>query len=118
MVSIAEMRTRIDQLDFILFFYNSETYRLTASGTIFDAISRKKPIIALRNDYFEYIFNKFGSIGYLVDSIEEMATLIQHIHSNKEIQQEFDFDEIQNMMSTENITRDFTYKLREIGIIE
>ena len=117
MVSIEEMKTRIDRLDFILFFYNSETYRLTASGAIFDAINRKRPIIAIRNDYFEYIFNKFGSIGYLVNSVEEMATLIHRIHTNQEIRQDIDFDKIQNLMSIDNITLDFKNKLREIGFI-
>lgn len=117
MVSNEEMVARIDKLDFILFFYPSETYKLTASGAIFDAINRKRPIIAIRNDYFEYIFSKFGSIGYLVDTLEEMADVINSIYQDSNIIIDYDFDKIQKLLSTENLTRSMKDKMIEIGFI-
>lgn len=117
MVSNEEMAARIDKLDFILFFYPSETYKLTASGAIFEAINRKRPIIAFRNDYFEYIFKKFGPIGYLVDSIEEMADLIVRISEGSEDLVVYDFDKIQKLFSTEDITKILKEKIIEIGFI-
>jgi hypothetical protein len=117
MVSVEELKDRVDRLDFILYFYPSDTYRLTASGAIFDAINRKRPIIALRNDYFEYVFNKFGSIGYLVDSVDEMADIICRISTGTEKRIDYDFERIQNLLSTDNITKIFAEQLRKIGFI-
>lgn len=117
MVSVEELKERVDRLDFILYFYSSGTYRLTASGAIFDAINRKRPIIALRNDYFEYIFNKFGSLGFLVDSVDEMADIIYHISTSKEKRVDYDFERIQNLLSTDNITKIFAAQLQKIGFI-
>jgi hypothetical protein len=117
MVSVEELNDRVDRLDFILYFYPSDTYKLTASGAIFDAINRKRPIIALRNDYFEYIFSQFGSIGYLVDSVDEMADIIYRISISTEKTVDYDFERIQNLLSTDNITKIFAAKLRKVGFI-
>lgn len=118
MISIEEMKQRINKLNFILFFYNSETYKLTASGALFEAINMRKPIIALRNDYFEYIFSKFGKIGYLVDSVDEMATLIERIYLNNEKQISIDFENIQNMLSTDISTQIFKSKLQNLQFLK
>ncbi len=64
---------------FIYFFKNHSLYDLCPSGTFFDAIKYKKPIISLRNPFFEYYFNRFGNIGYLCDSVEEMSSIIDGI---------------------------------------
>lgn len=69
----------VSQLDYILFFYNNSQYQYTASGAIFDAIQHGKPIIALRNDYFESIFNECGPIGFLCDSKEEVFRVIEAV---------------------------------------
>lgn len=117
MVSEQELKARVDRLDFVLYFYSSETYRLTASGAIFDAINRRRPIIALRNDYFEYIFAKFGSFGYLVDSVSEMAALLERIVTGIEKQVDYDFEHMQNLLSTQNNTKVFAAQLLSIGFI-
>ena len=66
----------IEQMHYCLFFYPNYSYRLTASGAIFDALIHLKPVIAIRNLYFEYVFNKMGNIGYLCEDIEEMSLII------------------------------------------
>lgn len=99
----------VSELDFILFFYSSDTYRLTASGALLDAVRLRKPIIALRNDYFEYFFKKFGSIGYLVDSIEEMAELIKN---NATLTRDFDFDAIERRLSPASLQPVFESALK------
>lgn len=63
------------QVDYALFFYAKHTYVYKASGAFFDAVELQKPIIALRNPFFEHYMNKY-QIGWLFDSIEEMG---QHI---------------------------------------
>lgn len=66
-------------ITYALFFYGNDMYKLTASGSILDAISFKKPIIAIRNDYFAHYFNEFGNIGYLVNDLIEMSNIIECI---------------------------------------
>ena len=118
MVSIGELKDRINQLDFILYFYPKDIYRLTASGAVFEAINRKRPIIAIRNEYFEYIFKKYGSIGYLVDTVDEMADIIYRISSGIENHVDYNFEQIQKLLSTDNIAIILEEQLREIGFID
>lgn len=81
--------SHVKSLDCILFFYNLNTYKLTASGAIFDAINHCKPIIALRNDYFSEIFKICGEIGFLCESVDEMYLKILHLHKSPEIVDNF-----------------------------
>lgn len=118
MVSPQELKDRLDKLDFILYFYSVDTYKLTASAAVFEAINRKRPIIALKNEYFEYIFNKYGSFGYLVDSVEEMAKLIYLILDGNEKVNEYNFDKIQKMLSTDVLTKKFKDQLCNIGFVD
>lgn len=70
------------QLDYVLFFYYPDSYQLLASGAIFDAIVAGRPIIALQNDYFSYLFQKYGDFGYLETSPEQMVKRMEHILEN------------------------------------
>jgi hypothetical protein len=69
----------IKEQDFILFFYPDETYKFTASGSFLDCLLHDKPIIAIRNSFFSYYMEKIGPIGYLTDTITEMADCIGKI---------------------------------------
>lgn len=73
----------VGELNFILFFYNNVQYKYTASGAIFDAIQHRRPVIALRNDYFEEVFETCGSIGFLCDSVDEMYSVIDRLINKK-----------------------------------
>ena len=84
----------VSQLDYILFFYNNAQYQYTASGAIFDAIQHGKLIIALRNDYFESVFEACGAIGFLCDSIEDMYLIIESL-LRKEVEVEQFYDNLQ-----------------------
>jgi len=79
-----EFNLQIEQMYYCIFFYPKHSYKLTASGAIFDALVRLKPVIAMRNAYFEYIFSKMGNIGYLCDSIEEMSIIINTLSGQDE----------------------------------
>jgi hypothetical protein len=57
-------------------FYPKEAYQFMPSGVFFDAIKLEKPIIAIRNSFFEYYFSLLGNIGFLVDDLVEMKVLI------------------------------------------
>jgi hypothetical protein len=94
----AALGRRIQSLDYILFFYHSKMYKYLASGAVLDAINAEKPILALRNDYFEYLFSRFGPFGYLVDSIDDMEKLIREIITGKKIEL-FNFKDIKENLS-------------------
>jgi len=72
------------EIDYSVFCYPSESYKLTASGAFFDALSFVKPIIALRNPFFEYYFKQLGDIGYLCQNYEEMLDVVIDLIRRKE----------------------------------
>lgn len=55
MVETKLMNETIAGMDALLFLYDTTDYKLTASGAIFDAIKYNKPILSVRNDYFEEV---------------------------------------------------------------
>jgi hypothetical protein len=116
LLSRDEFNSRIKQLDYILFFYPRESYRITASGAIFDAICYEKPILALKNDYFEYVFKKFGSFGFLFEDINEMIYKIQDISVNRSLC--VDFESIKNKLTPEAIGMQLKNELVNIGFIK
>ena len=98
-----EFERLISKIDYALYFYSSDKYKLTASGAIFDAINARKPIIALENNYFRYLFQKYGAIGYLCKNIDEMAVVINNI--GKEKKTNFNFDNYINQLSVDVFTK-------------
>lgn len=74
-----EFLLEISKLDFILFLYPKDSYRLTASGAIFDAFLVGKPILALENDYFSYLFKKAGNVGFLCNDKDQLISTIKKL---------------------------------------
>jgi len=72
-----------NKIDYAVYLYNENSYKLTASAAFFDAVSYLKPIITLRNPFFEYYFNKIGDIGYICESVDEIANLVKYLIENK-----------------------------------
>ena len=75
----------IDELDYILILYPINSYKLTASGVYFDCIKYNKPLLGLRNEYFEYMFKKYGAIGKLFDTVDE---IIEYLKNDRKILEE------------------------------
>ena len=67
----------------------------------------------IKNDYFEYIFRKFGRFGFLVNSVEEMATILKTIRKED---LSFDFDSIQKEMNISKITEQLKRNLIDINL--
>lgn len=80
-----EYNANVQKMDIMLFLYEKNSYKLTASGAILEAIWNEKPIIALENQYFRYLFNKFGELGILCQSIEELISVINKINDCKDL---------------------------------
>lgn len=69
----------VTQMDAIALFYKPGSYKLTASGAVLEAIWNEKPIIAFENEYFKYLFLKFGPLGILCKNTEEFIFMLNHI---------------------------------------
>lgn len=111
-----DFKERIDKLDLILFFYSGDSYKITASGAILDALFYEKPILALRNDYFEYIFRKIGDFGFLANSLEEMIDeLSARIKDNEN--KRIDFKTLKNKLTPELISLQLLSELSRIGYL-
>jgi hypothetical protein len=66
----------INLIDYAVFLFNDEFYRYSVSGTLYDAIYHLKPIVAIRTPFFEDYFLKYGNIGYLCDTYDDMLILM------------------------------------------
>jgi len=69
----------IQQSDYAVFTFDSDNYVFRVSGALMDAVLFRKPIIALKQDYIEYLFREGGNIGFLCESLGEMIVLIDRL---------------------------------------
>ena len=69
----------VKQMDAFLMLYNLGSYRMTASGALLEAIWNEKPVFAIRNAYFEHMFKRFGALGVLADTVEDLAKKINSL---------------------------------------
>lgn len=84
-VSTEDYQKSISELDYVLFLYPNDSYRFTASGALFDAVLLQKPIIALRNNYFQSFFDEGYKIGYLCDTVEDVINVIRKLANQNDI---------------------------------
>ncbi len=75
----ANFNALIKKVDYAVFFFDKNSYKLTASGTMCDCLSFCKPFISIKNDYFQYYFEKFGAMGYLADNYEQLEQKVTEI---------------------------------------
>ena len=69
----------LSEVDFVCLPLHARTYDFTASGTVSDAIAALKPLLALRNRALDKMVERYGPIGYLVDSHEKLCRLVQSL---------------------------------------
>ncbi len=104
MIPKDEYQRDIQLLRYIIFFYDNNFYSLSPSGVFFDAVEFEKPIIALKSDLFIYYFERFGNIGYLCDSVEDMGILLRELVLNFSEDEYFiQIDNIRKIKTTINI---------------
>lgn len=77
-----EYNAYVQSMDAMLLLYDTNSYKLTASGAILESIWSEKPVIALRNAYFEYLFTKYGDLGILCNDIETLVKGIDKFNVN------------------------------------
>lgn len=116
-LSREELAARIGKLDYALFLYPPEEYELTASGSILDAVNYEKPILSLRNDYFSYLFEKFGAFGVLFDSVDEMIAALFAESPALPRHDRFDFKTLKRCLSPESVAAELRSTLQTHRII-
>jgi hypothetical protein len=75
----AEYLARLAAADLVCVPFQSRAYEFTASGTVGDAIAAVKPLLALRNRTLAAIAVKYGPIGWLAESREDLFRLMRGI---------------------------------------
>ncbi len=63
-------------IDLVCLPLHGRAYDFTASGTVADAVAALKPLIAFRSRTLEAIVERYGPIGWLVDSEAELSLLV------------------------------------------
>lgn len=66
-------------LDYALFLSPPDAYRFSVAGSFLDALSLLKPVIALRNPFFEHCFEEMGDIGYLCDTVGQAKEVVRRL---------------------------------------
>lgn len=64
------------RMDVLLFPYQTDSYRMAASGAALEAIWNGKPFVAMRTPYFSYLFQRFGDLGILCDTEAELLSAL------------------------------------------
>jgi glycosyltransferase involved in cell wall biosynthesis len=67
--------TELSSLHYVVLPYRMDYYAFAASGVLLDALRWRKPIIALRTPAVDELVRRFGEIGHVVDSYDEMAAV-------------------------------------------
>ena len=104
------MDAYINAMDIIVFLYPEHSYKLTASGAIFDAIDHAKTVFSLHNSYFDSVFAR-AEIGRQFDSIEDMAKAIEAYQRG-----DIDLSDAQYKFSPEYEAKVFGEKLQKLGL--
>jgi glycosyltransferase involved in cell wall biosynthesis len=71
-----ELDLIMQDVDYVFIPYQPGSYAFTVSGVLFDAIRYGKPIIALRTDVIDYYFKKYGNIGFLADTVDDLERIV------------------------------------------
>lgn len=80
----------VKTLDWSLFFYDqNKKYGLIPSGIFYDCVNYGIPIVAMRSRVLEYYFERYGSLGILCDSLDEMARVVVRIKQGAYQRDEF-----------------------------
>ncbi len=96
----------LEKVTYACFPYPSNTYKFTASGAVLDAVIYLKPIVYIKNDYFDGIFKEAGDIGYRCENEKEFIETIKKLDENSDInrykQQVENIKKLQKKFSIEN----------------
>ncbi len=83
-LSRQDYEKQIEETAWLMYLYEDRNYQLIASGAFLDAVLYNKPIICLRNSFFEDLFSGY-EIGILVDTLEELPDALTHLFDRSDL---------------------------------
>lgn len=102
-----ELYEQIRQLDYALFLFQPDVYKLTASGSVFDAIACGVPILSLTNDYFEGLFESYGDFGYLEKDYDSLVQRIEWLAGQDAKRPQWNMSKLRKDISPHGIAERF-----------
>ena len=75
-LSREEYIDRLRDIDYVFLPYTEETYEFTASGSLLDCVSQLKPVISLDFAGVRELAAKWGEIGFICQSMEQVKALL------------------------------------------
>jgi hypothetical protein len=76
----------VKKLDIALFFYgDSPQYEMAASGAFIECFNSGIPFLALSSNYLNHYIDKYGEIGFVGNSLAELAAELNNISKDDSI---------------------------------
>ena len=118
MLPLAVYQEALASADYALFCYGTDSYELTGSGALMDAIAARKPILGLRNPSFSEIFAIVAQPpGVLFDTLEEMEQYIRsiiHLKTPSQTDREVAFKMLQEHFGVANVAEELRIQLKRV----
>ena len=83
-LSRGDYEQEIEDTAWLMYLYEDRNYELIASGAFLDAILYRKPIICLRNRFFQNLFSTYN-IGIMVDTLEALPDALTHLFDRSDL---------------------------------
>lgn len=113
-LSRQQIYTKILEMDYLVYLYPTDSYKLTSSGAVFDSISAEKYILALKNHYFVDMLDRGVFPGCLFENIDDIIKFIKLNGKNIPI---VAYSDIKNKLSPQLEAFQFLKRLKEFKII-
>lgn len=93
--------------DYVFLPYQAAKYDLRISGVFFDSITFNKPVICANTRFFEFIFKKFGAVGYKYSRKEELLAVLNNLENKVPESFQNVVNMIKEYYSDDNVRSDF-----------
>lgn len=96
-----EYNKELSNASLAIFFLDEKEYKYTASAAFLDTVKYKIPIFAVKNNLFSYYFSKYGELGILFESENDLEKFvleenIKNILEENKLTWELNFSKIIN----------------------
>lgn len=106
----------VNQMDALALFYTPGSYKLTASGAVLESIWNLKPIFAFENEYFKYLFDKFGELGVLCKDIDDLVYALNNISKEDICRFKKNLSKARECLLPENVKHQLKIEINNVTI--
>lgn len=89
-----DIKNELSKVDYVIFPFPDDNYKLRASGTVFDAINARKPILTTNNSFITEVISSEKTMGIVFDQTIGLEDLYKKI--SKVTQEEY-FQYVKNI---------------------